>query len=334
MSPTIGRSSSAIALLAGLAAGPATADAIRQDRLITARETVLFRYENRSLVAFRRAAALTAFPRDGTVPRLADAAGTRYLPLIVAPGTRAWIREGDVVAPAEAGGGQQAPPPPRPRPAPDRVPELIAKQPETIRRAWREIGAVMAENERRQRPLPQPYLARAEIWAMAGDHEHAVEDLLAATSLIRRNGASLVEQSRYLDRLRDALEKLSRAPRPEYRGDALTQFTAGLDHYFRDDLSGALAFFDGAVQLAPEDKVSWYYRALTHKRLGHEAEAARDVTVAVSLEKRELEWPAAAKDRWLESFTRIQGPLRQWMESYRSGMPLDHAPSGRSSLGG
>ncbi len=262
-------------------------------------------------------------PRGNAGPTLArNATGTTAFPPQGAPATttsekRVGLRDQGTEAIARTGSSARSA-----GSAVGAVPELIRKQPETLWKAWLAVDAVIRENAGRAQPLPQPYLARAEIWSLAGNHEEAVRDLLTATSIARSQRATVVEQARYLTRLQESLEQLVRAPRPEFHGDATAQFTAGLNDYFQGDLTQALRHFESATQLAPEDTVYWYYRALTHKRLGNDRDAARDITVAVSLEKSQAEWLPRTHGRWLGYFTRVQGPLRQWMESYRSAKPL------------
>ena len=66
---------------------------------------------------------------------------------------------------------------------PDSLPELIRLQEnQAVRKAWQEIEAAISENEalpERER-LPEPYFARAEIWASVNAYAAAVQDYLTA----------------------------------------------------------------------------------------------------------------------------------------------------------
>ena len=286
---------------------PVRSEELSAPRVLTVRGTGLYRLANNALVAAEDVPPLMEFVIAPSARNIVDTAGVVYRPVRRAAEQVRWVRERDVVAvPAGA-------------PSDRGLPALIAKQPAHVQRAWIEIDKLIRENQATSTPLAHAYLARAEIWATASDYENALEDVLTAFRLSRQAGATLAEQSRMTARLQELLQRLAHSPRPRYFGDADAHYRAGFDAYHSDQLETALRHFDSAVQLAPEDKVSWYYRALTHKRLNDDAAAERDITVAVYLEHSV---PGDQPSWWLGQFTRVQGPLRNWMESYRSGLPI------------
>lgn len=298
-------------LLLGVAVvRPTTAGETGPPRMITARSTVLYGQAGARLVAVEQIPSLAELELRTGTSVLVDRAGAIYRPVLRTDGgvrqTR-WIRAADVVPlPESASSTAELPP-------------LIAKQPPALQRAWTDVEALIRENQTLPAPLPQPFLARAEIWAQASNYEEAIKDMLTASRLARQRGASLAEQSKMMGRVQQLLEQLAQTPRPRYFGDADSHYRAGFEAYHQGQLETALRHFDSAVQLAPEDKVNWYYRALTHKRLHDDASAERDITIAVYQERRV---PGEPPKWWLDQFIRVQGPLRNWMESYRSGTPL------------
>jgi hypothetical protein len=293
----------------GLLATASPSHAVDTDplRVLTVRKTRVYHHVGASLAACEEVPPLTALTVDGSIQDLVDTSGTVYRPVLRVPGRTDWVGDSDII------------PLPDSPPSSVGLPALIAKQPANVQRAWIEVDRLIRENQTLKAPLPQPYLARAEIWGKASNYEEAVKDMLTASKLTRRRGASLAEQTRMMGRVQELLEQLARTPRPRYFGDAEAQYRAGFEAFYQGQLEAALRHFDSAVQFMPEDKVYWYYRALTNKRLNHEAEAERDITIAVFQER------SVARDQpkwWLGQFTRVQGPLRNWMESYRSGLPL------------
>jgi len=188
------------------------------------------------------------------------------------------------------------------------MPLLIRRASPAVRKAWRQVEAAVRDNEALKEPLPDPYLARAEVWAMVGNHEEALADELRALELLQRRKPSLLEQTRYLKRVQDTLARLGKMPRPYYPLDADKLFYLAKSFYFGCQLDEALKELNEAIRLRPEEPLYWYYRALTYKRLGREAEADRDARVAASLRRA----GKSRKDLATE-LERIQGPLRVWL---------------------
>jgi tetratricopeptide (TPR) repeat protein len=194
---------------------------------------------------------------------------------------------------------------------------LIAKQPVSLQRAWAALDEVIREQAQSGSSSPEPYLARSELWALATDYDAALEDLLEAMKVAQRQPQTTAQRLAYLTRFEEILALRVRLPRPRYPGEAVDHLGAGIEFFDQGLLDRALAEFDAAVQLNPADKVHWYYRALTQKRLLNDAAAERDVTVAVHLERQQAGYPSS---HWLRYFIRVQGPLRNWMEDHRSGL--------------
>jgi hypothetical protein len=275
-------------------------------RVLTVRAALLYRSRGDTLVADGRLPALSELTLDGGRTTLVDGAGVSYRPVRWARDGAAWVRQADVAAI------------PQPGPRPGGLPPLIARQPVAIQRSWLSIEAAIRENAQLRPPLPQPYLARAELWAMVSNYDAAIDDLLTAAQLARRRGATTADQVELLKRLEVLLARHAATPRPLYRGDARSHFQAGYDAYHEGWLSEALTQFATAVQYDPEDMVLWYYKALTNKRMLNEPEAERDIAMAVYLERRNH--ATLGDPHWTRLFTRVQGPLRNWMEAYRSGL--------------
>lgn len=306
------------ALAASLAALGATArsDEAPRGSVLTLRNTPLFRLDGEALVASRTVPAATELAVDAARPDRVDGSGTVYRPVRSGADGPGWVRRADLMAV------------PAFRRREGEVPPLIAEQPVASQRAWELVRSAIEEDARLGTNSHQPYLARAELWALAGGYDEAIADLLEATNRVRRRPVTNAEQIELLRRLEELLALRVQAPRPPYRGDAMAHFQRGWQAYHDDRLDEALRHFDRAVQIDPEDKVLWYYRALTHKRLGQDQAAERDITVAVYLERRDTppnptrRWedhPAGWK-HWTRHFARVQGPLRLWMEDHRSGV--------------
>ena len=192
------------------------------------------------------------------------------------------------------------------------LPFLIARQSETVQEAWRTVDELVRENASLEQSLPDPLLARADLWATVGNHEEALDDYLQATKLLFAMRPSLVEQSRALNRLSDALERLSKRPRPEYPYEADDAFWHGVRNFENHRLEAAAAFFAEATRLMPSDAVYRAYRGITLKRLGQAIDAERQLAVAASILRRPdcLERERSGFHIRLEN---IQGSERRWI---------------------
>lgn len=193
------------------------------------------------------------------------------------------------------------------------IPYLIARQPEAVQEAWKTIDELIQENASLDQSLPDPLFARAELWSAAGNHEDALEDYLRATKLLFATRPNLIEQSRALNRLSEALDRLSKHPRTEYPYEADEAFWLGVNAFSQNRMEAAMDFFAEATRLKQSDPVYRAYRGVTLKRLGKMSDADRQLAVAQSILHRPNCPPDELRDfhRRLE---RIQGADRRWID--------------------
>lgn len=209
------------------------------------------------------------------------------------------------------------------------LPELILIQDSpAVQQAWREVSIAISENDAlpESERLPEPYFARAEIWASVKNYSDSLQDYLTAIKYARTSNRDIISYSEYFDRLYDVAEKLQNIPVPAAGAESELHFAAqrhygqGCSKFFVGDLWEALDRFDSAIQLAPDQPVYWFFRALTHKRLGDEERAQHDALLGASLERQFAPWRRRAMNG---SLTRVQGTMRTWLESYRLGSPTN-----------
>lgn len=193
------------------------------------------------------------------------------------------------------------------------IPYLIARQPTSVQAAWQSIDELIQQNESLEQPLPDPLFARAELWAAAGNHEDALEDYLKATKLLFASRPNLIEQSRALNRLSGALDRLSKHPRTEFPYEADEAFWLGVNAFSQNRLEAAADFFAEATRLDPSDSVYRAYRGVTLKRLGKMSDADRQLAVAQSILHRPNCPPKELREfhRRLE---KLQGAERLWID--------------------
>ena len=213
------------------------------------------------------------------------------------------------------------------------MPSAVRRHSEAFRLAWRQLTATIQKNGKRDRPLPEPYLARARLLSIAGDQESALQDYLDAIRAARASGASVVEQARYLAVLHRAMEERAAAPEPLYTADAFQQYRAGRAFFAQRKYPQALVRFDSAAKGDPKIALYLYYRGLTYKLLGREQEATRDIRRAVSLDVNRMYGDGVLIDRddirtfRARTFERIQGPVRTWLDAHFDGLPLESSKS-------
>jgi len=208
------------------------------------------------------------------------------------------------------------------------MPSAIRRHSEAFRTGWLSLTKTIVQNAKRDRPLPEPYLARGQLLSVAGDHENALDDYLSAIRAARGAGATVAEQARYLGVLHQAMERRAKAPEPLYTADALQQFRAGRALYDQKKFPQALVRFSSAVKGDPKTAIYLYYRGLTLKRMKKDAEASRDIRRAISLDVGRIFGDGLFVDRdelrtyRAREFERLQGPIRMWLESHYDGLPL------------
>lgn len=207
------------------------------------------------------------------------------------------------------------------------LPELILIQDSpAIQQAWRDVSIAISENDAlpENERLPEPYFARAEIWASVRNYTDSLQDYLTAIRYARTSNRDILSYSEYFDKLYDVAEKLQTMPVTAAGAESRPYFAAhnhygdGYSKFFVGDLQQALDRFDSAIQLAPDQPVYWYFRALTHKRLGDEERAQHDALMGASFERQFESWRRRSLNGALH---RVQGPMRTWLESYRLGSP-------------
>jgi len=206
------------------------------------------------------------------------------------------------------------------------------RQPESVQEAWRTVNELVQENTTLEKPLPDPLFARADLWAAVGSHEDALDDYLSATKLFFATRPGLVEQSRALNRLSGALERLSKRPRTEYPYEADNAFWLGVKNFELNRLEIAAAFFAEATRLMPMDAVYRTYRGLSLKRLGQTSDAERHLAVAASILRRP-DCLAREREGFHLRLERIQGSERQWIEqSVNSPLSANRLPHHEAAL--
>jgi len=219
------------------------------------------------------------------------------------------------------------------------MPSGIRRHSQAFRLAWRQLSDTIQKNDKLQRPLPEPYLARARLLSIAGEQESALEDYLVAIRAARASGATVVDQARYLGILQRAMEERANAPEPLYTADAYQQYRVGRALFAQRKYSSALLRLDSAVKGDPKAALYLYYRGLTFKILGNEQYATRDIRRAVSLDVNRLYGDGVLIDRdeirtfRARTFERIQGPLRTWLDGHFDGLLLAPRKSANSDSG-
>ena len=204
----------------------------------------------------------------------------------------------------------------------DDMPILIRRMHEEQRNDWRVLNRAINSAAKDGVAVPEAYVARGELWTIAGDTNRAVADFRMATDAAVASDRSLVEQSAYLRLLRDALRRLEIAPKPSDGSNtndyetAQTHFGAGCHLFWGNRFEESLREFDHAISLISNEPIYWFYSALAHRRLGTFNNATHDALIGCFLEK------SKHHDREIgRLLTRVQGADRKWLETYRLGDP-------------
>lgn len=194
----------------------------------------------------------------------------------------------------------------------DAIPYLIAKQPAEVREAWKEVDSLIIENGQLESPIPDPYLARAELWTQAGSHEDAVADYVQAVQIMLSRDASLIEQSKVLRLLRQSLHNLSQMPRAVYPTHAVDAYQKGFELYHRHRHEEAAYYFAEATRLNPEDSVYRVMRALNYRELKRDGDASQQLASAAGI-LRHPSTGARESAVFHRRLERIQGDDRLWI---------------------
>lgn len=205
------------------------------------------------------------------------------------------------------------------------IPALIKKEPEHIQQVWKDLHVAIEEARRLVKEkklkdeLPEPYFARAQIWASVKNHDAALQDYLRAASLVKNSGRDMVAYAKYFLVIHQALDNLDRDPRPPTPNAGQDYYAKGYHAFWSGDLDLALKYFDDAIQVESTNPLYWYYRALTYKRQGNERRARHDVLIGAHLEGINRKYGTGAKELTLRGLERVQGPFRQWLSAARKG---------------
>ena len=190
---------------------------------------------------------------------------------------------------------------------------------------WREIQAMIVAAERTGVELPEPYLARAELWASVHNHEEAMKDYLTAVRIALEKAPpnDVATTVRYFQTLYTAIGKYNSLPKAPAPGEAAHHYGLGV-HAFRDGkLIYAWRRFSDAIYLDPQNPTYYYFRALTQLRLGDMQSAERDARVGSYYEHQMATRRRAEIDHALHF---VQGQDRLWLERFRCGEPHFQPP--------
>ena len=193
------------------------------------------------------------------------------------------------------------------------MPILIQRQPDSIQRAWIEIGKIVADNEKLAPPLPEPYMARGDLWSRVGSHEDALSDYLKATELFFQGAPTPSEQARHLSQLRRALDAVVQQPKPRYPNEAASEYSLGLLASRRGDYAIAESHFAESSRLMPEVALYRVHRALALRELGRDEEAHRQVAAALSLIRATGRGASEEMQLLHRGLEHVQGPSRLWL---------------------
>lgn len=196
------------------------------------------------------------------------------------------------------------------------LPPNIQHQSKAIQEAWLEVQEAVAENERLELRLPDPYFARAEILAGIRDFDAALRDYLRAVELADEAGQDVVQHRSYFARLKQLLLAYDATPRPPANGMGRDHYIAGVHAYWQGDTEVSISHLTNAIAVEPQKPIYWYFRALANKKSGQEVRARHDALMGAH-----VEWRDGEADLLGGSLQRVQGNSRSWLEDYRRGDP-------------
>ena len=200
------------------------------------------------------------------------------------------------------------------QPPSDRVPQVITLSPGSVKAAWKEVHDAIVENQKLASPLPDPYFARAEIWAKTNSNKEALLDFVTAFRLSMSSGNDLQSYSRHFATLTQVLEDYDKNPAPYVPGLASKHYGHGITAYFDGDLNRAITHFNDAIQLEPNEPLYRYFRAIAYKHSGDDTRAQHDALLGAQIEQK-LGYDLSFSG----GFSRVQGNIRRWLEAIRRG---------------
>ena len=195
---------------------------------------------------------------------------------------------------------------------------------EQLREAWREATEAITANSvlpAAQR-IPDPYLARAEVYMQAGDVVAALDDCASASAIVAASGLDSRKQQQAAEMYTNAIKTLRSLPQPPK--DAFTDidiqasehFNASQRYIAQRDFDKAIGELAKALSLTPSQPLYWYMRAVARRESGDVHKAQSDALFGALFERR-LSPPARYEVS--KALTRIQGSTRLWLEAYRRG---------------
>jgi len=197
-----------------------------------------------------------------------------------------------------------------------------------VAKAWDKVNELVAANEKlaERQQLPEPYFARAELWAAVENYSDAIQDYITGIGISRRRGASPSYYLQYVEKLGEAVRQLDANPVPAsgvkvVRKEAAVQhFQLGYTAFFMNDYEKSRMHFTNCVTMDPEQPHYWYFRALSQWELGNRQQAQHDALLGAKFEQS-LATDAISMDQRL---FRVQGARRTWLEKYRNGLMAFH----------
>jgi len=201
---------------------------------------------------------------------------------------------------------------------------IASHENEQLREAWREATEAITANNSlpATQRLPDPYLARAEVYMQAGDVVAALDDCASASEIVATTGLDSRKQQQAAEIYTDAIKKLRSLPQPPR--DAFTDidmqasehFNASQRYIAQRDFDKAIGELAKALSLTPSQPLYWYMRAVARRESGDVHKAQSDALFGALFERR-LSPPARYEVS--KALTRIQGSTRLWLEAYRRG---------------
>tara|TARA_R110002111_G_C6005549_1_gene373811 strand:- start:9790 stop:10581 length:792 start_codon:yes stop_codon:yes gene_type:complete len=194
----------------------------------------------------------------------------------------------------------------------EELPYLIELQPGQVQESWHKVNQLIKENASLEKPLPDPYLARAELWTLVGNHEEAIEDYLEATNLTLDGNPTVADQTRMLLHLKESLKRLAGQPQPRYPQKSREFFQVGFRLFYKGMYEEAAPLLAEATRLNTSDAVYRVVRALNCKKLGQHTKASQQLSAASSI----LKHPYFSKYELMDFHTRlerIQYSDRRWI---------------------
>ncbi len=204
----------------------------------------------------------------------------------------------------------------------EHLPLLIRRLPQKQQDDFRRLSVAIDNAAQKAVFIPDLYIARAELWTIAGETNESLSDFGTAASHALRASNNTEEQVAQLRNLCDAIERLQKSPRAAEGIEATDHATAakhydeGYTLFWSNFTAESEQCFQNAIMLNPEDPRYWYFRGLARRRKGNSKGAQHDVLVAAFLERSKPKSSVVAR-----ALIRCQGPDRLWLETFRLGDP-------------